>query len=295
LLGTRRLAVGDGLWLKPCRQVHMLGMRDPLDVVFLDDDLVVVRAICALAPGRISPRISGASSVLELPAGTVDRAGLAEGAQIAIAGPVPAVPRPRGRVAGTACNVVLAALFGLLAAVHLDAARRTGRWATLLPMVVQEGVLLTLFLTRRRPIAISARRRDWLVGMVGLFLPLLLRPAAEPGPLVWLGRPVQIAGVLLGTVAALSLGRSIGVVAANRGVKAGGLYRLVRHPLYAGQMLGNLGYAASYPTLANVLIALASLVTLNVRVVVEERLLGADPSYREYLRRTRWRLVPFVY
>jgi protein-S-isoprenylcysteine O-methyltransferase Ste14 len=128
-----------------------------------------------------------------------------------------------------------------------------------------------------------------------MFLPLLLRPTPEPGALVWLGRPAQILGLVLGSAAALALGRSIGVVAANRGVKAGGLYRVVRHPLYAAQMLGNAGYAVSYPTRANVLIVLASLVTLTVRVVVEERLLAADPAYREYAARTRWRLIPLLY
>src|SRR5689334_315711 len=212
LLGTRRLERGHGLWLKPCRRVHMVGMRYPLDVVFLDDELVVVRAIRGLPPGRISPRVGPASSVLELPAGTLDRAGLAEGAGVAIAPDLPPTQPAWDGVAAAACNLVLAGLFALLAAVHLHAGVRTGRWATLLPMVVQEGILLGLFLTRRRPLVSSARPLDWTVGMLGMFLPLLLRPMAEPGPLVWLGRPVQIAGVLLGSAAALSLGRSIGVV-----------------------------------------------------------------------------------
>jgi len=295
LLGTRRLETGQGLWLKPCRQVHMLGMRYPLDVVFLDDELVVVRAISGLAPGRVSPRITRATSALELPAGTLERAGLAEGGRVAIAPEGAPAGRAWSGLATAACNLVLAGLFALLAAVHLNAALRTGRWATLLPMVVQEGILLALFLTRRRPMVSSSRPLDWAVGMVGMFLPLFLRPGDDPGPLVGLGRPLQIAGVLAGSLAVLSLGRSIGVVAANRGVKAGGLYRVVRHPLYAAQMLGSIGYAASYPTAWNILITLASVVTLNVRAIVEERLLGSDPSYRDYLGRTRWRLIPFVY
>jgi protein-S-isoprenylcysteine O-methyltransferase Ste14/uncharacterized membrane protein (UPF0127 family) len=295
LLGTRRLETGHGLWLKPCRQVHMLGMRYPLDLAFLDDELVVVHAIRGLAPGRVSPRVRRATSVLELPAGTLARTGLAEGAHVTIAVEGVPVRSAWSAVATATCNLLLAALFGLLAAVHLRAAVHTGRWATLLPMVVQEGILLALFLTRRRPLVSSTRPFDWTVGMLGMFLPLLFRPAAEPGALLWLGRPIQILGVVLGSVAALCLGRSIGIVAANRGVQAGGLYRVVRHPLYTAQMLGNLGYAVSYPTPANVAIAIASFVTLNVRAIVEERLLAPDPSYREYLRRTRWRLVPLLY
>jgi len=84
LLGTRSLPTGDGLWLKPCRQIHMFGMRYGLDVVFLDDGHRVVHTIEALAPGKVSPKIKGASSVLELPEGTLARTGVGVGAQIEI-------------------------------------------------------------------------------------------------------------------------------------------------------------------------------------------------------------------
>jgi hypothetical protein len=62
-------------------------MRYALDVVFLDDDYRVVRAISELAPGKISPSVRGASSVLELPAGTLTRVGLGEGVRIEIGRP----------------------------------------------------------------------------------------------------------------------------------------------------------------------------------------------------------------
>jgi uncharacterized protein len=84
LLGTRSLQPGEGLWLKPCRQVHMIGMRYAIDVAFLDDDLRVVGTIADLRPGRLSPKIGAATSVLELPAGTLAALGIASGARLAI-------------------------------------------------------------------------------------------------------------------------------------------------------------------------------------------------------------------
>ena len=36
LLGTAAIAEGEGLWIVPCRSVHTLGMRYPIDVAFLD-------------------------------------------------------------------------------------------------------------------------------------------------------------------------------------------------------------------------------------------------------------------
>ena len=86
LLGTRSLPEGDGLWIRPCRQVHMFGMRYPIDVVFVDADQRVVGLTSDLQPGRVSPKFAGATSVLELPAGTIARTGLAVGTQLAIDG-----------------------------------------------------------------------------------------------------------------------------------------------------------------------------------------------------------------
>ncbi len=84
LLGTRSLAPGDGLWLQPCRQVHMFGMRYAIDVVFLDEGYRVLHAVHGLAPGKISPKVRGACSVLELPEGTLARTGVSVGAQVEI-------------------------------------------------------------------------------------------------------------------------------------------------------------------------------------------------------------------
>ena len=84
LLGTSSLPRGEGLWIRPCRQVHMFGMRYAIDVVFLDDRHHVVHVVSDLAPGRISPKVNGATSVLELPAGTIARLGLTAGARLEI-------------------------------------------------------------------------------------------------------------------------------------------------------------------------------------------------------------------
>jgi uncharacterized protein len=85
LLGTPRLAPGEGLWIKPSRQVHMFGMRYALDLVFLDAAGQVLRLVHALPPNRISPRVAGAISVLELPAGMLAGTTLAEGDRVEIA------------------------------------------------------------------------------------------------------------------------------------------------------------------------------------------------------------------
>uniref|UniRef100_UPI003340FAA6 DUF192 domain-containing protein n=1 Tax=Castellaniella defragrans TaxID=75697 RepID=UPI003340FAA6 len=56
------------LILRPCRAVHTLGLRGPIDVVFLGADNRILRHVSALPPNRwaIERR---ARAVVELPAG----------------------------------------------------------------------------------------------------------------------------------------------------------------------------------------------------------------------------------
>ncbi|TGE32436.1 DUF192 domain-containing protein [Desulfosporosinus sp. Sb-LF] len=67
LLGRPRIALGEGLWLKPCQQVHMIGMHYPLSVWFLDKTGHVCALIDELHPWRISPFIREATSIIEFP------------------------------------------------------------------------------------------------------------------------------------------------------------------------------------------------------------------------------------
>jgi uncharacterized membrane protein (UPF0127 family) len=62
---------GSGLWIRPCRGVHTLAMRFPIDVVYLDRAGTVVHLEHNLQPWRFSPVRMQAASVLELPSHTV--------------------------------------------------------------------------------------------------------------------------------------------------------------------------------------------------------------------------------
>jgi len=75
---------GRGLWIRPCRGVHTLAMRFPIDVVYLDPAGTVVHLERALRPWRIAPVRLQAASVLELPQNTVTSTGTALGDRIEI-------------------------------------------------------------------------------------------------------------------------------------------------------------------------------------------------------------------
>ena len=71
LLKHQDLATGEGLWIKPCTSIHSFFMRFTFDAIFLNQDNVIVRMYQDFKPFRISAFIPSATSVLEMPAGTL--------------------------------------------------------------------------------------------------------------------------------------------------------------------------------------------------------------------------------
>lgn len=69
LLGRGSLPADEGLWIDPCDAIHMFFMRFPIDAVFIDEDLRVVKVCEDLAPWRMARGGRFAHSVLELPQG----------------------------------------------------------------------------------------------------------------------------------------------------------------------------------------------------------------------------------
>ena len=83
LLGRDELPPGHGLLLRPANAVHTFFMRFPIDIVFLDRDLRVLRVAAHVKPWRAAAR-RGAHAVLELPAGECERRGAHVGDQLRV-------------------------------------------------------------------------------------------------------------------------------------------------------------------------------------------------------------------
>jgi uncharacterized membrane protein (UPF0127 family) len=69
----------EGLWIIPCNSIHMCFMFFPIDAVFLDKQMRVVHLVHNLQPWRLVTPVSGAYSVIELPAGMIRKMQLAIG------------------------------------------------------------------------------------------------------------------------------------------------------------------------------------------------------------------------
>jgi uncharacterized protein len=62
---------GQALWLVPSDGIHTIGMRFPIDAVYLDSNGRVLKLYRELAPFRVAAIKLKARSVLELPSGTL--------------------------------------------------------------------------------------------------------------------------------------------------------------------------------------------------------------------------------
>lgn len=69
LMGTRELAAGEGLVIKPCRSVHTHFMRFAIDVLYVGPDDVVVGIDRNLKPWRVGRFHKQVHYVIELTAG----------------------------------------------------------------------------------------------------------------------------------------------------------------------------------------------------------------------------------
>jgi hypothetical protein len=83
LLGRDRDSVTGALVFRPCRQVHTLGMRFPIDVAFCDRDGIVLRT-STVAPWRVTRVVWRSGFVVEAAAGALERWGLRPGDKVEV-------------------------------------------------------------------------------------------------------------------------------------------------------------------------------------------------------------------
>ena len=82
----------------------------------------------------------------------------------------------------------------------------------------------------------------------------------------------------------------------NHSVCTGGLYRFVRHPGYLGMTMTWIGFPMILNSAFSSIPVLALILLLIIRTVLEDRFLAAGlPGYKEYMRTTKYRLVPFIW
>lgn len=163
------------------------------------------------------------------------------------------------------------------------------------PTAILIGVsefLAIFFILIRKPGEIATTPYPLAIAFVGSAMPLLITPAGETLAPLGLTSGMVLIGLGINISAKLSLNRSFGLVAANRGVKVGGAYRFVRHPMYLGYFVAQVGFLLSAFSWTNLAIYIAAWCAQVLRIVEEEKFLSQDPEYRAFMKRVPRRVLP---
>lgn len=158
-------------------------------------------------------------------------------------------------------------------------------------LVLINTVAMILFVVRRDPSRVGGKI-EGLIAIAGTFSVSFLRDAGQLKDAELVPTAIQAAAVAGWAISLMALGRSFGVVPADRGLVRRGPYGIVRHPVYACEALFFAGYIMAVPTPRTFAIIAVWASLQVIRIVQEERIIG---GYGEYRKAVRWRLLPFVW
>ena len=189
-------------------------------------------------------------------------------------------------------NVVVVVFLGLMAQACYHKYQISGsiNWFGLL---IVNSLMVGMYVAKRDASFITGSPFLWVLAFAGTCLPLILRPTAPSAPFS-IGNIIQTFGVVGIAASMLSLRRSFGIVPAHRGIRTGGLYNFVRHPLYASELLWMLGFVIANPSGWNIALWFGDCLLQFARASAEERFLSPDPVYVQYRARVKYRLLPLV-
>jgi len=204
-------------------------------------------------------------------------------------------PDQRERLGDLLARAALGLLFVLLSINLVHDFLQTRRVTGLL-LLVGEALVVVLLVFRRPARHVDRTTTARVVTTISLLGPPLLRAGTEPALLPDLvTASASCVGLLVVIAAKLTLGRSFGLVPANRGVVVSGPYGFMRHPIYAGYVISHAAFLAAHPTMVNIGLVVVADVALVLRALLEERTLLGDEQYRSYCERVSWHVIPGVF
>lgn len=168
----------------------------------------------------------------------------------------------------------------------------------LLLLLVSEGLIIGLLLFGRIPVKTNYRPYAFFLTTAATFYFFFIAVSTDQS--VNLVSPfaagiIQLTGIIWQIISKAFLGRSFGLLPAQRGLVTNGPYRLVRHPIYFGYFITHIGVLLSFFSLWNLAIYCMLYVVQILRMGEEEKILKNDPAYETFMKKTPYRFIPFVY
>jgi protein-S-isoprenylcysteine O-methyltransferase Ste14 len=200
----------------------------------------------------------------------------------------------RERLADFFARASLSALFMLLAVRIGRDFLETGHLTGLL-LLVSELLVVALTVVRRRATIVDRSLGARIIATVSIVGIPFIRPTGGGLAPDLVTAAVSAAGLAIVITGKLTLGGCFGLMPAHRGIVCRGIYRVLRHPIYAGYLVTHAAFLVAHPTVWNLVLFLVSDTALLVRSMYEERTLAKDPEYAEYMTRVRWRVAPGIF
>jgi protein-S-isoprenylcysteine O-methyltransferase Ste14 len=166
-------------------------------------------------------------------------------------------------------------------------------------LVANANFILLVFamLVRRPPSRVTLNPVYWLLAFVATYWLFIVGRFATPGPAMapgWFIFSLSLASFVISVWARLSLGRSIGLVPAQRKLVNSGAYHYMRHPIYTGIYFAYLALGLQNFSKVNAAVFAIGAGLFVIKSFVEEDFLRKDPEYAAYMIDVPWRWIPFV-
>jgi len=176
----------------------------------------------------------------------------------------------------------------------------------------------SLYLARTNPAALQRRMHSGplaegrtvqkfiITGLVvGLFAMMVLSAfdrrfgwSSVPAVVCIIGDVLVVSGLSLAILVVMQNSYAAATIRVEEGQKlaSGGLYKLVRHPMYAGSLILMVGIPLALGSYWGLLASVLGLLVLVFRIRDEEKMLNRElAGYSEYAQRVRYRLMPYVW
>ncbi|TAE33151.1 MAG: hypothetical protein EAY65_05620 [Alphaproteobacteria bacterium] len=190
-------------------------------------------------------------------------------------------------------NLTVAAIFLLFVHANFTGLTHEFRFSVFLLLIFNSIVIVTVLL-RRPAERLSLHPFDIAITVLGSYSTLFLVGITSQDEML----PLQIIGflgLLFSLTGLLTLRKSFGLLPADRGIVNIGIYRIVRHPIYAGYFVSNICFIVQNFSVRNLICFAIFAVCETLRLLREEKILCQNPDYLSYTQSTRWRIVPFIW
>lgn len=139
-------------------------------------------------------------------------------------------------------------------------------------LLVLRDFVAGYFFLKRRPALDQAKPLVGLLAYASAAMPLIyLSPTTTIKMLFLASDLLAIVGFLFVALATIELGASIGISPANRGLVKSGIYRYIKHPMYVGYVISEIGLIILNPV--NAALFVVSLFLYALRATLENRIL----------------------